>query len=59
MLQPSLKDMLRSEMSGMKPLKSIYYPDFIAANQKERADHVHAGDEACWDHVTTIKEDIS
>ena len=31
-----LQRKLRSHMAGMKPRPSIYYPDFIAANQSER-----------------------
>ncbi|CAN0505760.1 unnamed protein product, partial [Scytosiphon promiscuus] len=30
-------------MEGMKPLPSIYFPDFIAANQSERANNVLTG----------------
>jgi myo-inositol-1-phosphate synthase len=31
-------------MEKMKPLPSIYYPDFIAANQESRADNILPGD---------------
>lgn len=31
-------------MAGMRPLPSIYYPDFIAANQSDRADNVIPGE---------------
>ena len=30
-------------MAGMRPLPSIYYPDFIAANQCDRADNLLPG----------------
>lgn len=30
---------LAPEMSRYKPMKSIYYSDFIASNQNERADN--------------------
>ena len=30
-------------MKDMKPLPSIYIPDFIAANQKDRADNILSG----------------
>lgn len=40
-----------------KPLPSIYYPDFIAANQEERADNLIPGaDKAA--HVERIRADI-
>lgn len=32
-----LQEKLRPAMSKVKPMPSIYYPDFIAANQKDRA----------------------
>lgn len=38
-----LQEQLREEMRGMEPLPSVYYPDFIAANQAERADNVLPG----------------
>jgi hypothetical protein len=31
---------LRPEMERITPMPSIYYPDFIAANQSDRADNV-------------------
>ena len=42
----------------MKPLPSIYYPDFIAANQEERADNVIEGTKASMAHVEQIRKDI-
>lgn len=57
-LEPGLKNLVRKEMAGMKPLKSIYYPDFIAANQGARVDNVLDGDKACMEHVDQIREDI-
>jgi myo-inositol-1-phosphate synthase len=57
-LEPTLKDMVRKEMALMKPLPSIYYPDFIAANQEERADNLIAGSKACQQHVDQIRADI-
>lgn len=44
-------------MSGMKPLPSVYYPDFIAANQEERADNVLPGDDKQV-HLDKIRQDI-
>lgn len=57
-LEPSLKSLVRKEMSLMKPLPSIYYPDFIAANQEDRADNVLPGSKACWEHVEQLRKDI-
>lgn len=57
-LEPSLKSLVRKEMAEMKPLPSIYYPDFIASNQEDRADNVIEGSKACWAHVERIQKDI-
>lgn len=57
-LEPSLKSLVRKEMAEMTPLPSIYYPDFIAANQEDRADNVLEGTKACWAHVEKIQQDI-
>ncbi|OJJ42832.1 hypothetical protein ASPZODRAFT_136965 [Penicilliopsis zonata CBS 506.65] len=57
-LEPTLKDLVRKEMAEIKPLPSIYYPDFIAANQEDRADNVLPGSKACWAHVEQIQKDI-
>ncbi|KAF2705897.1 Myo-inositol-1-phosphate synthase [Pleomassaria siparia CBS 279.74] len=57
-LQPSLKSLVRKELATMKPLPSIYYPDFIAANQEERADNLIPGTKASNAHVEQIRKDI-
>lgn len=57
-LEPTLKQLVKKEMAGMKPLPSIYYPDFIAANQGDRADNVLSGSKACQEHVEHIRKDI-
>ncbi|KAI9886943.1 MAG: Myo-inositol-1-phosphate synthase [Watsoniomyces obsoletus] len=57
-LEPTLKAMVRKEMAQMVPLPSIYYPDFIAANQTDRADNLLKGDHASMEHVEQIREDI-
>lgn len=44
-------------MKDMVPLPSIYYPDFINANQEGRADNLVAGDDK-WQHVLKIQNDI-
>ncbi|CAG0887976.1 unnamed protein product [Cyprideis torosa] len=45
-------------MSELKPLKSIYYPHFIAANQEERANNIVPGTCACANHLETLRNDI-
>jgi myo-inositol-1-phosphate synthase len=57
-LEPTLKAQVKKEMAEMVPLPSIYYPDFIAANQEDRADNVLEGTKACWAHVEKIRKDI-
>ncbi|KAL8709559.1 MAG: hypothetical protein Q9220_005651 [cf. Caloplaca sp. 1 TL-2023] len=57
-LEPTLKGMVKKEMAEMKPLPSIYYPDFIAANQEDRADNVLDGSKASMAHVEKLRQDI-
>ena len=57
-LEPTLKALVRKEMALMKPMPSIYYPDFIAANQEDRADNLIPGSKASMVHVDQIREDI-
>merc|ERR1719410_3355766 len=42
-LDHDLQKKLYPHMKDIKPLQSIYFPDFIAANQGERADNVLTG----------------
>ncbi|OMH83219.1 Inositol-3-phosphate synthase, partial [Zancudomyces culisetae] len=51
-LQRQLYDLMRE----YKPLPSIYYPDFIAANQSERADNVLKGSKQ--ENLEQIRKDI-
>ncbi|KAG8944432.1 Myo-inositol-1-phosphate synthase [Tulasnella sp. 424] len=44
-------------MAHMKPLRSIYYPDFIAANQEERADNLIPGEDK-QAHLEQLRKDI-
>ncbi|CAD5111857.1 DgyrCDS1121 [Dimorphilus gyrociliatus] len=55
-LDIELQNQLSPYMEKMKPRPSIYYPDFIAANQSDRADNVINGTKR--DHVNKIREDI-
>ena len=57
-LEPTLKQQVSKEMGLMTPLPSVYYPDFIAANQEDRADNILGGDKACMEHVEQIRKDI-
>lgn len=64
-LEYDLQQKLKPYMETIKPLPSIYYPDFIAANQDERADNCYnrKGSEPAsikdkWDHVEQIRKDI-
>jgi len=57
-LEPTLKAQIKKEMAAMVPLPSIYYPDFIAANQEDRADNLIAGSKASMAHVEQIRKDI-
>ncbi|KAM0461251.1 hypothetical protein ACHAPV_004569 [Trichoderma viride] len=57
-LEPALKAHVRKEMAGLAPLPSIYYPDFIAANQEDRADNVIEGSKASMAHVEQLRKDI-
>ncbi|KAL3907888.1 MAG: hypothetical protein SGPRY_010010 [Prymnesium sp.] len=57
-LDYSLQEQLRPHMQHMVPMPSIYYPDFIAANQTERADNVIPGQDKKA-HLQHIRKDIS
>jgi len=64
-LSYDLQSKLGSTLSKYSPLKSIYYPDFIAANQEERANNIFNIDSKGdidqsnkWDHVEQIRSDI-
>ncbi|CDK25165.1 unnamed protein product [Kuraishia capsulata CBS 1993] len=65
-LEYDLQRQLAPTMEKIVPLPSIYYPDFIAANQDERADNclnrdLHTGEVSTkgkWAHVQKIREDI-
>ena len=56
-LDVALQQQLASHMESMKPRPSVYYPDFIAANQSERADNVIPGNSK-WDHLEHLRSDI-
>ncbi|RUS77491.1 hypothetical protein EGW08_014738 [Elysia chlorotica] len=55
-LDYNLQTQLYPLMSKMKPRPSIYIPDFIAANQKDRADNCLSGTKS--EMVEKLREDI-
>jgi myo-inositol-1-phosphate synthase len=55
-LEWDLQRQLREQMNEMKPLPSVYFPDFIAANQSDRADNVLTGTKQ--EQMDTIRADI-
>ncbi|KAA8564860.1 hypothetical protein MFRU_008g02960 [Monilinia fructicola] len=57
-LEPTLKEQIKKEMTELVPLPGLYYPDFIAANQEDRADNTIPGSKACNEHVEKIRQDI-
>lgn len=44
-------------MSKIVPMPAIYYEDFIALNQKDRADNILTGTDK-WAHLEQIRKDI-
>lgn len=56
-LDYDLQRQVADEMRQMVPLPSIYYPDFIAANQSDRADNLIPGENKRA-HADQIRKDI-
>jgi myo-inositol-1-phosphate synthase len=57
-LDYNLQIQLEAFLRPLRPLPSIYYPDFIAANQEDRADNLIPGSKACLEHLERIRQDI-
>jgi myo-inositol-1-phosphate synthase len=55
-LDYSLQEQLRPYMENIKPRPSVYFPEFIAANQSDRADNVLSGTKQ--ELLTKIRQDI-
>lgn len=55
-LDVTLQQKLYPHMKDIKPLPSVYFPDFIAANQSERADNVLTGTKQ--EQMEHIRKDI-
>jgi myo-inositol-1-phosphate synthase len=56
-LDYDLQQQLYPHMKGIVPLPSVYFPDFIAANQSDRADNVLSGTKQ--EQMEQIRKDIS
>ena len=56
-LEYDLQRQVAPHMAEIKPLPSVYYPDFIASNQEERADNVIPGTDKKA-HVERLRKDI-
>ncbi|KAJ1949106.1 Myo-inositol-1-phosphate synthase, partial [Dispira parvispora] len=56
-LDYDLQRQVRPHLEGLSPLPSIYYPDYIAANQNERANHILPGKDK-QEHLERIRQDI-
>lgn len=65
-LEYDLREQLKPYMSKIKPMPSIYYPDFIALNQDNRANNCfnrkgkdgEVDTKNKWEHVEKIRSDI-
>lgn len=51
-----LQEKLRQYMEPIKPRKAVFFQDFVAANQAERADNVLSGSK--WEQLERLREDI-
>ncbi|XP_068146921.1 inositol-3-phosphate synthase [Drosophila tropicalis] len=55
-LDVALQDQLYEHLSTLKPRPSIYDPDFIAANQSDRANNIIKGTK--WEQYEQVRRDI-
>ena len=53
---PEIQSQLEPYMMKLEPRPGIYDPDFIAANQRDRADHIVKGSK--WEQCQQIINDI-
>lgn len=56
-LEPDLVGQLKPHLESIVPLPSIYYPEFIAKNQRDRADNLLPGDDKAH-HLDLIRGQI-
>lgn len=54
----ALTSQLREELEPVTARPGVYYPDFIAANQTERATNVLSGTKPCDAHLDQLRKDI-
>lgn len=52
----NLQEKLRKYMEPIKPRKAVFFQDFVAANQADRADNVLTGSK--WEQLEQLREDI-
>jgi myo-inositol-1-phosphate synthase len=57
-LHIDLQNKINSLNNQTQALPSIYYPDFIAKNQSDRANNIIPGNHACQEHLQKIRTDI-
>lgn len=57
-LNYQIEEQLRTELSGVVPYPGIYNPDYIASNQRERANHILAEDLTLEEQLTKLQENI-
>lgn len=58
-LEPDLIRQVAADMKEIVPLPAPYYPEFVAANQSDRADNVlPGGDQAKGAHLAQLRADI-
>ena len=51
-LEPTLIDQLEDQLKAMNPMKAVFNPNYIAANQSDRADNVFEGtNQECVDRI--------
>jgi len=55
-LEPTLLEQLKSQLSEMKPMKSAFTPQFIASNQADRATNILTGTNQ--EVIQTLRRDI-
>lgn len=55
-LDVNVQDQLYDQMKKLKPLPSVYFPDFIAANQADRADNCLTGTKQ--EQLDQVRKDI-
>lgn len=55
-LEPTLIEQLKDDLSAITPMKAILNPDFIASNQADRADNVRTGTNE--ELIQMIRKDI-